>query len=1063
MMSSGFTDGISTEYWLPVREPGKIFDVYYSQIYKQLTEDEILPENIGEADADKGSRIQNSTWKSQSINSDYTVVDSMLRPGYNGNWTRITFSSAPPKWGIVRVDYVIPTASNVDFYNGDVVLYGQGLLYVDMIEGAIPEELIAEDVVPYPISGSSLNVIESNGVTELYIPEVMNDPVLINSIIAKKREGSASDGIMTEIPISFVVQSTTWPGGRPGTWTKIVLANSVSIGDFVSVDCVFNEEVFFYNLAHPDYIIKEDGSEIEFRWLARPQITVSGQIVSNLVLSPNIPDGSGLYHGDLLTDGTTTVYWVKNGIDELDDVTIKLSNGDGVLEDVQETEYSIVYIMSRPAYPDNWARITFNSAPVEDRLLAIDCRLAQSMTTYRGTFINSEISYDSLTIELLWQEPVDDTYGSSTYKSIYPLPEGYETGRNGFIPAEGLTEFWLPKIVLSELYPLRVYINRTLVGDYTVILEEERIIGGFPETWTKIVFDQAVNQGDLITIDFTAYEEQVIYDQSYLEYIPFELFSDGCEPTKNKLNTKKYYTPFIIDTSKAVEVKIDGVILPTSKYTVTSSVSRTHENEDGIIIRELVGLITFVESPGDTTDIRVKYNRLETPLEEELKVSLYLAADESKYLTIKDYYARNELTPVQTTVTDTNNRFYDFIKYIYTYPYPNGDEYITYASGENAAEFIYRKHDGLGETEITTVNKYSFETSSFDTGLYSNIEGFNEQTTPTSLDILVPEDGQTDWIGRYNNFVAIYPDANTSQEREITSMLLGKLVDNADFSDNTQITDEDIANAKLWLQIYISYVESEEYVESKKMLEERTKLMELDLSGNPKEQDSANTVTIPNEEPIPVDLPPNDEWRVEELPAAMRYTKEYVDIKLYNFYNVNVVNLKTKYRGAVSEGINISLLDNVSTMSSYDSTKALRIRFFYNDIVEEFQFNNSEELVDVIINGQTVSTDGGDVEISASELITDPEVMELQENQLPRTFNRTNFQVEVFTLDKKTYELFLLAIYGDIDATERAKLLPYNNNSYEKFQEIVGYGESSLTLEEGLNFYKFAKITPIGG
>ncbi|OGM08185.1 hypothetical protein A2Z67_06235 [Candidatus Woesebacteria bacterium RBG_13_36_22] len=1059
VMDNGFTDGIQTEYWLPAREPGEKLEVYYGKIYNRLTESEILPENQDNQDADKGSRIQGAIWKLQSFNSDYKVVDSMLRPGYAGKWTKLTFSAPLPKWGIVRVHYVVPSNSDIQLYNGDRVLYGEGLLYVDRIATAIDSELIIEEMVPYPISGSSLNVIESAGITELYIPELIDDPVLSSQITVKKREGSINDGIMTKITNFDVIPSTTWVGGRPGKWAKITLTTPLNIGDFVSINAIFKDEVFFYSFAHPDYTINADGSEIVFKWLSRPRTKVSGQIVTNLVLSPNLPTGAGLYNDNFLTDGITTVYWVKNGIDIADDITIKISDGNGILEDMQPSEYVIEAITSRPAYLNNWAKITFNSPLTADRIVAIDCRLGTSMTVFVGQFGNSEFHYGNLIVNLLWQEAVDDLYINSTYRNIYPIPNGEVTGNNGLIPVSGITDFWIPKIVYSELYPLIVKLNRDITGDYTVILEESRVVGGVTEIWTKIVFYQALDQGDILTVDFTAYEEQEIFDLHFLESIPGDLFTDECEPNKNELNAKKYYTTLVIDVSKPIEVKIDGKIVPSSKYNVTGAVNRVHENPDGAIVSQLVGLIEFLSAPGDTVDINVRYNRLETPVEQEIKFTTYLAVDDPKYQIIKDYYTRNILTPTKLSVTDINNRFFSFIKYVYIYPYPDGNEYITYAKNENSVEFIYKKHDGIGEDYTTTVNVYSFQGSSFDAGLYDNMSNFNELNTPFSLDILVPQEGQDDWLGRYNNLISSYPDPSLPQIREITSMLLGKLVDNADFSDETQITDEDMANAKLWLQIYHSYVESEDFIESKKMLDERTKLMELGVDGNPKEIDAVNTVTIPNEEPIPVDLPPISGWRVEELPGVIRYTGEFVNINLYNFYNDNIVNLKTKYRTAVSEGISISILKNNDTMFAYDSSKSYRIRIIVGNLTEEYQFTQVQGLVDSLISGQIVNTDTGPVDIDASQLITDPEIIELQGNQSPRLLNKTIFKIESVDFDKKSYEVFLYAIYGDIDAIQKIKLL--SHDKYIQYQEIIGHTEASLTLEEGLQFYKFTKIVPL--
>jgi len=1058
VMDNGFTDGIQTEYWLPVREPGEKLEVFYGRIYKQLTEDEILPENQGEDDADRGDRIQGSIWKPQSINSDYTVIDSTLRPGYAGNWTKLTFSSAPHKWGIVRVDYVVPSDSDIQLYNGDRVLYGQGLLYVDRISSAIDEDLIIEDLVPYPISSGSLNVIETNGVTELYVPELINDPVLSNGITVWKREGPTTGGTMTEITSFDVIPSTTWSGGKPGRWGKITLTSPLIIGDFVSVNAIFDKEVFFYSFAHPDYTITKDGSEIVFKWLARPRIKITGQTFTNLVLSPDIPTGTGLYNDDFLTDGITSVYWIKNGVNLSNPVTIKVSDGNGVLEDISAGDYVIDAIVSRPAYPDNWAKVTFSSPPAAGRIVAVDCRLGTQMTVYLGEFGNSEFHYGNVTVDLLWQEAVDNPYGNSTYRNIYPVPEGEPTGSNGFIPSSGLTEFWIPRSVYSELYPIIVKVNREVTGDYTVVLEEARVVGSTVEIWTKITFNQAVTQGDLLTVDFTAYEEQEIFNLHYLESIPGELFTDECEPMKNQLNAKKYYTPLVIDISKPIEVKIDGKVVPSSKYFVTSSINRVHENENGAILSQLVGQVEFLSAPGDTVDINVRYNRLETPTEKEVRLTIYPAADDPLYVTIKDYYVRKGLTPTKLTVTDTNNRFFDFIKYIYIYP-EGGNQYVTYAKNELSAEFIYRKHDGFGQDYVTTVNVYSFQGSTFNAGLYDNMSNFDQLTVPFSLDILVPKAGEDDWVGRYNNLISLYSDPSMQQQREITSMLLGKLIDNVDLSDETQITNEDMANAKLWLQVYNSYVESEDFIESKKMLDERTKLMELGVDGNPKEQDSTNTITIPNELPVPVDLPPTSAWRVEELPGAMRYTGEYVNIDLYNFYSVNIANLKTKYRTAVSEGIAVAILKNTDTMFAYDSSKSYRARIIVGTITEEYQFNIVQELVNALTSGQVVNTGTGTVDISASELITDPEIVELQGNQKPRLFNKTIFSLETIDFDKKTYEVFLLAIYGDIDAINRTKEL--SHDKYIKYQEIIGRAEASLTLEEGLQFYKFTKITRI--
>ena len=92
---------------------------------------------------------------------------------------------------------------------------------------------------------------------------------------------------------------------------------------------------------------------------------------------------------------------------------------------------------------------------------------------------------------------------------------------------------------------------------------------------------------------------------------------------KNKLNTRSYFTKYVIDTTKPVEVTIDDVIMPSSQYVVLSSVNRVHENQDGAIISQLTGLIRFDTSPTDTVDINVRYNRLETPAEVELLLSIY--------------------------------------------------------------------------------------------------------------------------------------------------------------------------------------------------------------------------------------------------------------------------------------------------------------------------------------------------------------------------------------------------------------------------------------------------------
>ena len=1066
-MSNGYTDGINNIFWIPKYEIGEEFALYYKRLYVRLNEEEVLASNVEGEFADRGHFIAGSIWKKLVDTTDFVIEESIVRDGYPGLWTKITFNVAPEKWGIVKSTFVLPKATQVEFHAATTDPEEE-LLYIDNVDGSYSESLIQDNLVPYPISGSSLSVIETAGITKLYVPELLNDPLLLSKVVVKKRVGDS----MVDIENFTVNPSTTWENGRSGKWGLIELSTALNIGDFVSVGVIFAQDAIIYSNEHPTYTIKDDsGNNITFRWLSRPKITYVGNTVQNLVLSPNQAD-NGLYNSDFLT-GSDTIYWVKGGISNEDPIIVRISDGNSNMIDISSSDYTITYSTSHPIENGVWGKIEFNSAPTTDRILTINCRLLNTINSYRVTFKNANILVSGNEVDLLFMEDVSDIYENNTYKNIYPIPEGISTGINGVIGMAGITVVWIPKIVatlddnISELYPLNIRVNRTTVTNYIVDKNAEKLVGGVIEYWTKITFDQALTLGSVVEIDFTAEEEQTIYKQRYLEEVEAVYYTDECKPMKNKLETFLYYTPLCIDVSKPIEVKVDGVIIPESKYYVYKAVTRTYENEDGAVLKQLVGMIKFLYIPGDNVDINVRYNRVETPTTEEVKFSLYLAEDEDLFNEIKDYYQRNNLSPEEFKLPYTNGVLYGFTKYIYYWPYPNGREYTTYKNGNNTKDFVFRPFDGIGQTYKTTVNKYSFGGSNNiedNNGFapdFSNDSRFNGQNTPFSIDLSVPREGQDDWVSRYNDLVSRYSDATEQQEREIASMLLGKLVDHADFSDDKYISDNDVENAKLWLQVYKSAVENEDVVNAINMLNERTKLLELGVDGNPKEWDAANIVTIPNEPIQPVDLPPVAGWIFKETISTMKYTKEVVDVILYNMYAQPIVNLKTKYNTAIDNGLYVYILRNDNTRLYYDSSYSKRIRIECGSKIEEYQFNIGEELIDAIQNGQTVTVSGGGtVEFNASEIITDSELFEGMENETIKFLNKTNFSKEIFEIDKNTYEIFLLAIYGDIDAVYRSRALPYYK--YRKFRDIIGYEEASLTLEEGLrNFYRFSKIVPV--
>jgi hypothetical protein len=1054
-MSNGYTDGTNNVFWIPKYEPGEEFALYYKRLYVRLNEEEVLATDATGEFADRGHFIVGATWKKLVDTTDFIIEESVLRDNYPGFWTKITFNTAPEKWGIVKSTFVLPKTTQIEFHLATTDP-DEDLLYIDNVDGSYSESLIQDNLVPYPISGSSLSVIETAGVTKLYVPELLNDPLLLSKVVVKKRVGD----LMVNLENFTVNPSTTWENGRSGKWGLIELSTALNIGDFVSVEVILAQDTIIYANEHPTYTIKDSlGNNITFKWLSRPKITYVGNTVQNLVLSPNQAD-NGLYNSNFLT-GSDTVYWVKGGISDEDPIIIRISDGNSNMIDMSNSDYTITYSTSHPIENGVWGKIEFNVAPTIDRILTINCRLLNEINTYRVTFKNSNILVSGNEVDLLFMEDVSDIYENNTYKNIYPIPEGISTGINGVIGIAGVTIVWIPKIIvtlddnISELYPLNVKVNHTTVTNYILDKNVEKVVGS-SEYWTKITFDQALSLGSVVEVDFTAEQEQIIYKQRYLEEVSSVVYTDECKPMKNNINTYLYYTPLCIDTSKPVEVKIDNIIVPESKYQLYKAVNRTYENKDGAILSQEVGAIKFLYIPGDKVDINVRYNRCETPTEEDVKLSIYLAEDEDLFLEIKDYYQRKNLKPNELKLSYTNGILYDFTKYEYFWPYPDGTKYITYKNSNNTQEFVFRPYDGIGQTYTATINKYSFS----DEGYSPDLSDGN-QNTAFSIDLSVPREGQDDWISRYNELVSRYPDANQQQEREIASMLLGKLVDHADFSDDKYISDNDVENAKLWLQVYNSSVENEDIVTIINMLNERTKLLELGVDGTPKEWDAINIVTIPNEPIQPVDLPPIEGWIFKETISTMKYTKEYVDVILYNMYDKPVINLKTKYITALDNGLLIYILRNDDTRLYYDNSYLKRIRIECGSKVEEYQFNTGEELINAIKNGQTVTVSGnGTVDFNASELITNPELFEDMEQETVKFLNKTNFSKEIFEIDKNTYEIFLLAIYGDIDAIYRSNSLPYYK--YRKFRDVLGCEEASITLEEGSrNYYRFNKIVPI--
>lgn len=1054
VMNNGFIDGTQKEFWLPKREVGEVFDIYYKRVFNQLTEDDIPDQEKTNIEADKGALIEGSIWKKMNSNSDYTVVDITQRPNYPGEWTKIIFNTPPLKWGIIKVNYSISKDLEYELFNGDSVLFGEELMYIDKIKGSIEGDLICKDVVPLPISGSNLNVIESNNVTELYVPELFDDIEILKNVKIKKRIGSISDSKMEEIQGFDVVPSVT-VNGMNGKWGKIILQQGLNIGDFVSIDVVFKNVPLYFENIHPDYTIKNEAQEIKFKWLRRPRVRVMGNLANNLVLSPNLPNSSGLYHIDFLTDGETNIYWVKGGIDTNNPIKIKLSDGKGILQDLPTSSFSYESISARVGHEGIWGKITLNETVENGRILVIDCRLRENLNMFKGTFSNSDILYGFQEINLLWMQAIEDYYADSTFKNIYPIPEGYTTGRNGFISAD-ISEFWIPDIIINELYPLKVKVNRNIVSNYTIETNVDKVVGTTVQKWTKLKFSTPLKKGMLLTVDFTAIENISIYEQNYLEEIPKDIYSDDCEPFKNSLGTKEYYTPFAIDTSKPLEVRIDGVMLPKDQYTIYKAANRVYVNKDGATISELMGLIKFLNLPGDNTDIYVKYNRLETPMEEELILSRYLAVENDKFRKIKEYYLRNKIVPLVAKVPINNNGYYDLVRKIYSYPV-DGTQFVTYAYSTEGTEFYYTRFDGIGEKYVAKIRKYSFQFNTRITYNTQNISKFGNQNTPMSLDLSIPKQGQQDWMDRYNSLVAIYPDPTPQQERELTSMILGKLVGQSDYSDNNQITDADIANAKLWLQVYNSYVESSDFVEAQKMLDERTSLLQIGVDSKPKEQDSIYNVTIPSENPNPVDLPPISGWKVQETISIIKYTKDLINIELYGNDSNICVSLMSNYRAAIKSGIAISVKRNQYGMLFFDASKNFRISISSGATYEEYQFNYAKDLIDAIKNGQILIVNGASVTFKKSEIIT--ESLLILENAILTTFNDSYHYIDTFEIDKYAYETFLLAIYGDVDAISRARR--HNYNKYIKFQEIIGRKEASLSLDDGLNFYRFSKLKPV--
>jgi hypothetical protein len=1000
------------------------------------------------------------------VSNNYIVEYSIdkLFNGINSKWTKIIFNSSLLIGSIVTVDFT--TEEQQLIYNDKYLEeMDSSKISVDMSEPALLLSgyssgfQIQSNIVPYPISGSISSTIETAGITKLYIPKILDDPMLISNFIVRKR----IDKSMVKIEKFTVTSADSW-NERVGIWSLIELEEELNVGDFVSVDVIFDQDLIYFSNTHPTYTIKDDsGKIIDFKWLDKPRIVFLEDTVQNLVLSPDTTNVGSLYNSNYLT-GTDTVYWVKGGIVEKDGVIIRISDGNSNMVNIPSSEYTITYSSNRTGYNGNWGKIEFNSAPTINRILTINCTLSRNIIAYNSTFKNENVLLNYNSLELLFMENVADEYEKSSYKGIYPIPEGAKTGINGVINVSNVNTVWIPKIVsnsdntINEYYPLIIVVNSKVSHDYNIECNVDKTIDGITLKWTKIIFNSSLAIGSVVSVNFTAEEEQIIYNGKFLEEMDEYIYSDECKPMKNYINTYLYYTPLCIDTSKPIEIKIDSIIVPENKYQIYKAVNRTYENKDGAILSQEVGGIKFLYIPGDKVDINVRYNRCETPTEEDVKLSIYLAEDEDLFLDIKDYYQRNILKPETIMLPDINGKLYNFIKCIYKFPYPNGKSYITYKQGENTKEFVFRPYDGIGETYKTTINKYTFSNDGFTP--ISNESKFNNQNTPFSIDLSVPKEGLDDWLGRYNSLVSKCSNPTSKEEREIASILLGKFVDHADFSDDAYITDNDVQNAKLWLQVYNAYVENEDIVSAINMLNERTKLLQLGVDGSPKEWDGINTVTIPNEQIKPIDLVPISGWIFKETVSTIKYTKEYVDVILYDMYSTPVLNLKTKYRTALDNGIYLYILKNDENRVYYDNRYFYRIRIECGSKVEEYQFNMAGELFNCIKNGQTVIVSGGNsVEFNSSELITDSELFDDMENKQVPYLNKTIFNKETFEIDKGTYEVFLLSIYGDIDAINLSKSLPYYK--LKKFKEIVGHEEASLTLEDGLKYYSFSQIVPV--
>jgi hypothetical protein len=1004
-------------------------------------------------------KVNGKIFNSYTIEHDVDkIVDGIIL-----KWDKIIFNSMLPIGSIITVDFT--TKEEQIVYNSKFLEIidntkiskneSEAVLLLGGSSSGFQNQI---NLVPYPISGSISSTIETTGITKLYIPQILDDPMLKSNIVVKKRVGES----MVKVENFTVTASTNW-NERIGVWSLIELKDELAIGDFVSIEVVLDQDLICFANAHPKYTIKDNsGNIVDFNWLDKPKIIYVGNIVQNLVLSPNNPNGS-LYNLNYLT-GPDTVYWVRGGIVEEDGVVIRLSDGNSNMINVPSSEYTVTYSTSRNSYNGNWGKIEFNSAPTINRILTINCKLLRDIMTYADTFKNDNILLNNNSLKLLFLENVTDEYEKSTYRSIYPIPEGANTGINGTISIPNVNTVWIPKIMsnldntMNEYYPLIVAVNNKISNNYEVEYSVDKLVDGIILKWTKIIFNSPLSIGSVVSVNFTAEEEQVIYNGKYLEEMDEYIYSDECKPMKNNINTHLYYTPLCIDTSKPVEIKIDNIIVPESKYQLYKAVNRTYENKDGAILSQEVGAIKFLYIPGDKVDINVRYNRCETPTEEDVKLSIYLAEDEDIFLEMKDYYQRNILKPEMIRLPYINGKLYTFIKCIYKFPYPDGKSYITYKEGENTKEFVFRPYDGIGETYKTTINKYTFSNDGFTP--ISNESKLNGQNTPFSIDLSVPKEGLDDWLGRYNSLVSKYSNPTLKEEREIASMLLGKFVDHADFSDDAYIADNDVQNAKLWLQVYNAYVENEDIVSAINMLNERTKLLQLGVDGSPKEWDGINTVTIPNEQIKPIDLVPVSGWIFKETVSTIKYTKEYVDVILYDMYSTPILNLKTKYRTALDNGIYLYILKNDENRVYYDNRYSYRIRIECGSKVEEYQFNIAGELFNYIKNGQIIIVSGGNsVEFNPSELITDSELFDGMENKQVPYLNKTIFNKETFEIDKGTYEVFLLSIYGDIDAINLSKSLPYYK--LKKFKEIIGHEEASLTLEDGLKHYSFSQIVPV--